>query len=169
MKKEVLVVDALAAGFSIEAAASLAQMTVKEASEFASQNEVAIDLRRDEIQHSSEIMMPSKRWMYLTKAAKMGVEGYPVVTITGVRQTFNPSLAIQAVKVANEMNSPTVTSDSLSVTQVIEEMFSDLMKTNDGDDAYVWDLILKAMPDYEGAIRQIRENRERKLASGVVE
>lgn len=168
MNQKVILIDALACGFEIESAASLAQMSIKDASLYASEHQQAIELRRKEVKGTSEIMLPSKRWYYLTKAASMGVEGYAVATITGLRQTFMPGLAIQAVKVANEMTAPTVSSDSMNVSTVITEMYRDLRKSNEGEEE-VWDMISKALPDYAGAIQTVRRSVETNKDDSVIE
>lgn len=158
----VLLVDALASGYSIESAAALAGLDIKEASAIAAQQAQVIGKREAEIREESKIMLPSHRWALLTKAASLGIGGYQVVTGNGIKINQAPALAIQAVKVANEMSgAATPGSEAVHITTVIEEMFVEMTKEGKSTDE-AWVLIEAALPDYIGAVHQVKRSMARR-------
>jgi len=160
----VLFIDAVASGFSVEAAAQLADLDIKEASAILEEQRETIDLRRQEIEEDSKIKLPSHRWHLLNEAAKMGVDGYYVATKEGLtRLTYNPALAISAVKVANEMQmTVSVKTDTMNISQTVKEMYDDLTKDKMYENQQAWELIKEALPLYTGIISQIQNTYERK-------
>lgn len=159
----VLFIDSLASGFSIEAAAALADIDLKEASIIAEDNKTAIEERRKQIEDADRIILPSYRWKILNEAARMGIEGYYVADKGGfTKLTYNPAVSISAVRVANEMQSDiSPVTESANISTVVREMFEEMRRDNAYSVEEAWDRINEALPDYSGIIGQIRRSYDR--------